>query len=361
MKIIKIDQYKLHLIDDILENEGFLRNQIENIKDSYVKFESADDANINMPPMFNFDTYFESLYYLSDFHKHKKTYDKQRLESLKGILKVNNVSPSQARALNFYSSEGERVLAYKRNLSTRESQKLNAKNIFIYKLQCIPSDMQKKQIIYDFMKKNEFEKKNYIDVDKVENEIEHLDIEKEQKYVICDYIYTLTHILSLDKNIKYLDQCLKNQIVDNLIVYRGISSSFLYKLFPDKVSPLSQNFASLVGEKIEEKGYLSTSSYIGSSFAHFPKNDIILEIFAPRGSQGFDISPFSNFTYENELLFNSCDLFILGNKDIKHVGEQKTLLSCLLISKERECYKNLNEIQVQSQDIRKIYEGVENA
>ena len=58
-----------------------------------------------------------------------------------------------------------------------------------------------------------------------------------------------------------------------------------------------------------------------------------------------NISSLSNYYYEQEVLFNSNDLFVLDcNEDyIDKNGIHKVIYTALLLSKDRSCYKDLGK------------------
>lgn len=95
--------------------------------------------------------------------------------------------------------------------------------------------------------------------------------------------------------------------------------------------------------------YTSTSPIYDSSFAKYDEYDIIIEIYAPKWTQGLYMTQLSDYdTAEQEVLLNSNDIYIINqNNVIDKNGKPKTILEGLLLSKNRECYQE--KIKQQSQ------------
>ena len=91
---------------------------------------------------------------------------------------------------------------------------------------------------------------------------------------------------------------------------------------------------------------MSTSLLYDSSFAKYDDYDIVLEIYVPKGSRGSYITELSAYdNAEQEVLLNPNDLYITNvQKGIidKH-GKRKNVLQALALSKDRECYKEIEQ------------------
>ena len=138
------------------------------------------------------------------------------------------------------------------------------------------------------------------------------------------------HVLSLDK-------ALNNQLPYNVILHRAVKKSFIIPYLNN-----SRNFHSLVGKKVEDKGFTSTSLLYDNSFAPYPDHEIVFKIFAPKGTLGRNLVPYSFYSGEYEVLLNTNDLYILDCKEKRdRDGNKKVVYTALVLSKDRECYKDV--------------------
>lgn len=71
-----------------------------------------------------------------------------------------------------------------------------------------------------------------------------------------------------------------------------------------------------------------------------------MEIYAPKWTQGAYITQLSDYdSVEQEVLLNPNDIYVVGAQSgvIDKNGKSKTVLQGLLLSKERECYKDVGQ------------------
>ena len=103
-----------------------------------------------------------------------------------------------------------------------------------------------------------------------------------------------------------------------------------------------------IGKIMNNKGYTSTSPLYDSSFAKYDDYDTVMEIYAPKGTQGLYITQLSDYeNTEQEVLLNPNDIYVVDAQKgvIDQNGRTKTVLKGLLLSKERECYKGIDKQQ----------------
>ena len=335
---------KQNSISTLLVNEGFSRNQAKMMLSKYTQCQNNEDLSKKSSKVFQAYQYSDVIAELKKPNKKLDNLLQTKMAYFKELLKMNNLSTSQAIALNSYAYDSEKILNYKRKIKDKIEMMKKAEDDLKCSLDYVDSEKERKSFIIEFLRKTATTSDNKLDVTKAENLIDKLNFSQEEKLCILGYLTEVSEIQNLDQTIENIDKSVKNQIPYNMVFYRAINCDYLYKIFPTLLSKLYGNFNDLIGKKIEETGYLSTSALLDSSFATSPKCDIVFEIFAPKGSQAYDISAFSTvFDYENEMLFNSCDLYIFDCKKIKIENNEKVKLSCLLLSKERSCYKNIDQ------------------
>ena len=130
------------------------------------------------------------------------------------------------------------------------------------------------------------------------------------------------------------------------VLYRGVSLSSFFKLnnnfsrlfidlkkakLQDDLVAVYAVLKSLVGEKLSDYGYMSTSPGYNTSYAMYDKYPVVLEIIAPKGTPGAYINQISSsYNKENEFLLARGTALTLNDvcliKDIN--GKKKILVKC---------------------------------
>ena len=142
---------------------------------------------------------------------------------------------------------------------------------------------------------------------------------------------------------------IKRGTVNKDEIQNGIKTDMMSKL---QTRELSQgqisSLENYIGKSISNKGYTSTTLLYKLSFAKYDDYDTVMEIYAPKGTLGSYIAQLSDYdNTEQEVLLNSNDIYFLdARKNVRDPnGKIKTVLKCLLLSKERECYKGIDKRQ----------------
>lgn len=366
MKKLKLSKSYTSKIRDILVSEGFLPEQIEIMLDSYSLYDDKDREKIVNNDKDDIHLFLEKIPARIEEQKkyicNKPTLKKQ-IENVCDILKRSKVSLSQAKCLTTYSGH--------ENVDILELKRMNNYNaLFLKRIT--------KDLLYELMIDSHSQNFNLLSSNpKFKNAvsfIKSLDYsnpnsdKKLTEYLKQNNLYRLyRHSFNVfyeklkmfykyRDDVRKIDKALQNSIPYNTIVYRGVLT------FGDiNTIGCSSEYKDLVGARYEEKGYLSTSLTFLSSFAK-SFSEVCLKIFVPKGSEGMDIIPFSKNRQECEILLNSCDLYVLdyySNKTGIFDGEktdilEKPTLVLFLLSKNRECYKDIakknscNEIDISS-------------
>ena len=336
-------------ICDILESEGFSDAQIDKMLDQYCVYSDVDRRKI-----LDFDSYSSLLRSIPQQIEHRKEYIeahpslKKTLPSLNHALKRANISMGQAKSIAVYTGhENIEILNIKR-----------IQNDFEKYLEKIQDELLVDLIIASrscsiSLKEEKF--KNAIDYIKSLNPFSESSMKKLHVYLkehklLTPFKDAFKAFFSKIKNfyvyrgaIADIDQALQNSISQNTVVYRGVTENYIRQ---------NENYygkyTDLIGTKIEELGYLSTSLTFMSSFAK-DSCYVCFKIFVPKGSEGLDVFEFSENVQEYELLLNSCDLYVLDfyyDKSGFFDGKQTNIASkptyvLFLLSKNRECYKDI--------------------
>lgn len=351
MRIKSILSEYAEKIYDILESEGFSDAQIDKILDDYRVYSDVDRKKI-----LNFDGYSDLLRVIPQQVERRKEYIESRpllkktLPSLNQALKRANISMGQAKSLTLYTGHDNIEI-------------LNIKRIqgdFDKYMDKISDDLLVDLIIASRscdVKLQEERFANTIQFIKTLNPFSESSMKKLHAYLkehklLTPFKEAFKAFFIKIKNfyvyrgvIKNIDQALHNSVSQNTIVYRGVTDGFI------RQNPnYHRNYSDLVGTKIEETGYLSTSLTFLSSFAK-DSCYICFKILVPKGSEGLDVFEFSENSQEYELLLNSCDLYVLdfyndesGTFDgVKTNIKSKPTFVLFLLSKNRNCYKDIAE------------------
>ena len=154
---------------------------------------------------------------------------------------------------------------------------------------------------------------------------------------ICTAVKSMDSLEHIDSTLASLDDGLsKSRLPQSMKLYRAIKTN-------GKI-----NTEDYIGKSMNNKGYTSTSPLYNSSFAKFDDYDTVMEIYAPKGTQGLYMTLLSDYdNTEQEILLNPNNIYVMDVQKgvVDPNGKTKTILKGLLLSKEIECYKCLDENQ----------------
>ena len=321
-------------IRKILAEKGFSESQILYLLRGYNEYFNIHE----FAAVENFSSVIDDI--LNGI-KPKSVNAKHKYLALKEILKQRNISLPQAMALTLYSNSESNVAQFKRNLAT-------PKQLF---------EKEKERLIesWEFEKKSLLSKEELDLIDDVCNVVKQeinknifssFDVLKNMN--LGNYLhYTLNFAIKCSNMVKtyklmpQLNEVLKNQLPYNMILYRGLEKGYLQKRFG--VSDLSK----AIGMCFEDNGFSSTSLLFEDCFGAHATDFVTLRLFAPKGTQGLDITQFSPFETEREILLNSNDIFIV---DYEEYERGCIMLTGFVLSKELECYKDIGKPKKQKEN-----------
>lgn len=235
-------------------------------------------------------------------------------------------------ALHFYAEGQYEVLQLKRENSTLNGLFDEAENKLMFDLKsCKKANLTEKEI--------ETAKKIVRAVKRDLSKNLFTEFEWIEKLGLGDFTpcfsyfaYTCSEIAKAYKIIPFMDKALKNQLIGNTILYRGISKEYIEEYFG------TQDLKSIVGRTMKDKGYSSTSLLFNSSYGYNSPIFVTLKLYVPKGTEGLDVTNFSSFDTENEILLNSNEIYIM---DYKEYSPNCIILTCFVLSKNIECYKDI--------------------
>ena len=260
---------------------------------------------------------------------------KETFNAFQNFLKENELSIDDAMQIYRWSMDHNEILKIKRN---NASKTMSYKDYFFQTLSRFGLAKNDILNIYGFAK--ELSKIN--DIEKIQNNIMTFLRENRYSIALCTTLLKFVESQqSLEGTVDSLEKSLTNQISRNIVVYRVIDQTYLQK-FIDKIG----GEKNIIGSKMEDKGFTSTSFRENNMFRELnADNSVLIKIFVPKGSQGLEIAGFSKYPYEYEILFNSNDLLLFDYDDnfVDKDGKTKTLLHAMLLSKDRNCYKDISK------------------
>ncbi|MBE6150011.1 MAG: hypothetical protein E7170_04750 [Firmicutes bacterium] len=358
---MNLDIKKEHFdaITQILQNDGLSKEDIDIILNgTYQNYSSKE----NLPsPIFENKEYFPIIQALSEDYTLEKipishNINENKINDFKKILKDNNLTIDNIKALYRYSCGSNMILSAKRNKDLKKetiSQGIDKQ----LDSTLIEYGIQKEFIskIHNYIDNLDYSKPLHENWKTTTDFLEQFGIPKKFKATINSAVMHKNSLAHLDKTLLDLDQCLTTNLKESINLTRAIKSSFLTSNLKS-----GEDLTSLIGKKIEETGYSSTSPIYDSSFAKYDDFDVVYDIYAPIGTQGISITPFSVYdNTEEEILLNSNDMYIIDviPNVVDKNGKTKTILKTIVLSKDKTCYKGIGNTQTTKKELIEQYKN----
>lgn len=336
----RITQIKYQKLSETLKTQGLSEAQINNILNGdFSAFKQSEELSIVFENNGNFQTILQCL---SDGYKldelESKGIKSQDIEKFRTMLNDYNLTVENAKALNEYSNDSNMILSIKRDSASRNDIKQGIINDLTKKLQERKIDENVINQIQKSIQELDYQRPLHENYDILKSDFNEYHIPNNCYPTINTAIKYLNSFKHIDETIKQLDDGLsKARLPQSMKLYRAIKSNSN----TDVTKLLSEN-----------KGYTSTSPIYDSSFAKYDEYDTVMELYVPKGTKGAYITPFSDYdNTEQEVLLDSNDVFFIDIQSglIDKNGKTKNVLKGIVLSKDRECYKDL-DIQSKKQD-----------
>ncbi len=333
---------------DMLSSQGLSLEDIQEIfKGGYQSFSTEEDFSLKMPSIFDNEDYTIIIQGLSDGYSFDEIsrelgINQEKINSFRELLTQNNLSVDSVKAFNKYTVRSNMILDAKRGVPKE--------NI----LQSITSEFNFRMTEYGFSQEqieqivNHIKGLNYLQPLHENYKITRVFLQQyrlSNKYVaaVQTFVRELDSYHHLDETLSSLDNGLSTSLPESMKLFRAVKGSYL------KIGlQQGENLTSLIGHRINEMGYSSTSPLYDTSFAKYDDYDVVFDIYVPRGTQGITITTFSSYgTAEQEVLLNSNDLYIIDVIPgvIDKNGRTKTICKSLMLSKDKSCYKGISKNQ----------------
>ncbi len=344
--------YKSNLIE-MLKTQGLSDADIDVIVNgTYKQYTSSEQ--IASSSIFQNDEFSSIIQALSEDYTLEEMpntlgISQEKIEAFKNDLQTNNLTIDSVKAFNRYSSGSNMILSAKRGVPRETiSQGIDAELESRLTEYGFPQEHISK--IHDYVNGLDYSKPLHENWSKTTSYLEQYGISRKYTAAINSTVMHKNSLAHLDETLSSLDQGLTTRLSESMKLTRAVKSDFITK----QLAP-GEDIRSLVGRKIEENGYSSTSPIYDTSFAKYDDYDVVYDIYAPKGTQGTSITPFSSYgTAEEEVLLNSNDLYITDVIPgfVDKNGKTKTVLKSLMLSKDKSCYKGIGGKEQSFSDIK---------
>lgn len=275
-----------------------------------------------------------------------------KIQQFEKMLDKRNLTVNNAKAIYQYSIGSNMILGIKRGKSkeTIRKQIITDLTEALKGRDVSEADIEKMK---QFVQNADYQSPLHSNYDIANKYMEQMGFKQNARVSVrsaMQSIYRCTHIY---ETIAELEGGLsKTHLVKPMKLYRAVKSSYL-----EKGLEKGEDLRCLLGKTISNKGQTSTSPLYDSSFASLDDYDTVFEIYVPQGTRGAYIAELSAYDKtEQEVLLNPNDLYITGVQTgiTDKNGRTKNVLQALCLSKDRECYKEIEQTQEQakSQDYR---------
>lgn len=324
---------QIQQITDMLKKQGLNESEInEIINGEYSSFQTDIDLAQIFDSNGNYQNVLRGLadgYTIEELTQ--QGVNSKEIEAFMQELEKNNLSIDNAKAINQYSNGSNMILSMKRGLADRTQIQNGIKADMMSKLQTRGLSQEQISSIEDYIESLDFSKPVHENYEMINQYIQQGNIPRNCYSSICTAVKGMDSLEHIDSTLSSLDEGLsKTRLPQSMKLYRAIKTN-------GDINP-----ESYVGKSISNKGYTSTSPLYQSSFAKYDDYDTVMEIYAPKGTQGNYMTQLSDYdSTEQEVLLNPNDIYVIDAQKevVDQNGKTKTVLKGLLLSKERECYK----------------------
>lgn len=340
IKILPEQQQK---ISNMLQSQGISETEIDQIiNGDYEGYTTGEDLESSFSGLKKHGDVLEKL---SDGYTMEELQSQgvstQKIQAFNEMLQSKNLTVANAKAIYQYSLGSNMILGVKRGTSkeTIQDQIMLDLEKSLQTRGVSQTDIDKMK---QFVKSADYESTLHSNYDIANDYMEQMGIQQNSRVSVRSAMQSMDRCTHIDETIASLDEGLGSTHLDkSMKLYRAVKSSYLEKGLKE-----GEDLSSLVGKSISNKGQTSTSPLYDSSFASLDEYDTVFEIYAPKGSRGSYIAELSAYDKtEQEVLLNPNDLYITDVQTgvVDKNGRTKNVLQALCLSKDRECYKEVEQ------------------
>lgn len=336
---IKMSDKQSKQISRMLQTQGLTPSEINEILNGeYITFQTDMDLAEIFSSNSNHQNVLRGLadgYSIEELQQHEVS--SREIEEFMQTLEKYNLTVENAKAINQYSNGSNMILAIKRGTAEKSEIQNGIRTDMINKLQIRGLSVEQISSLEDYIGTLDFSKPVHENYGIISQYMQQMNIPHNCYPSICTAVKGMDSLEHIDSTLESLDDGLsKARLPQSMKLYRAIRKN------------VDINPESYVGKGMSNKGYTSTSPLYESSFAKYDDYDIVMEIYAPKGTQGSYMTQLSDYdSAEQEVLLNPNDIYIVNAQSgvVDQNGRTKTVLKGLLLSKERECYKGIDKQQ----------------
>ena len=351
---IKISPEQQQKISNMLQSQGISETEIDQIiNGDYEGYTTGEDLESSFGGLKKHGDVLEKL---SDGYTMEELQSQgvstQKIQEFNEMLQSKNLTVDNAKAIYQYSIGSNMILGVKRGTSkeTIQDQIMSDLEESLQERGVSQTDIDKMK---QFVKSADYESTLHSNYEIANDYMEQMGIQQNSRVSVRSAMQSMDRCAHIDETIASLDEGLGSTHLDkSMKLYRAVKSSYLEKGLKE-----GEDLSSLVGKTISNKGQTSTSPLYESSFASLDEYDTVFEIYAPKGSRGSYIAELSAYDKtEQEVLLNPNDLYITDVQTgvIDKNGRTKNVLQALCLSKDRECYREVE--QQKAEQTSKSYE-----
>lgn len=334
---LKMSNEQAQQISNMLQKQGLTEVEINEILNGEY---SSFQTDMDLTQIFSSDGNYQNvLSRLADGYSidelQQQGISPREIDGFMQELEKNNLSVDNAKAINQYSNDSDTILSMKRGTADKSQIQSGIKSEMMGKLQTRGLNQEQISSIKDYIGTLDFNKPVHENYEMVNQYMQKMNIPHNCYSSICTAVKGMDSLEHIDSTLASLDDGLsKSRLPQSMKLYRAIKTN-------GKMNP--ENY---IGKSMNNRGYTSTSPLYNSSFAKYDDYDTVMEIYAPKGTQGSYMAQLSDYdNAEQEVLLNPNDIYIIDAQKgvIDQNGRSKTVLKGLLLSKERECYRGIDK------------------
>ena len=336
---LKMSNEQTQQISKMLQRQGLTETEINEILNrEYSSFQT----DMDLTQIFSSDGNYQNvLRGLADGYSidelQQQGVSPREIDGFMQELEKNNLSVDNAKAINQYSNGSNMILSMKRGTADKSQIQSGIKSEMMSKLQTRGLNQEQISSIKDYIETLDFNRPVHENYEMVNQYIQKMNIPHNCYPSICTAVKGMDSLEHIDSTLASLDDGLsKSRLPQSMKLYRAIKTN-------GEMNP--ENY---IGKSMNNRGYTSTSPLYNSSFAKYDDYDTVMEIYAPKGTQGSYMTQLSDYdNAEQEVLLNPNDIYVVDAQKgvIDQNGRSKTVLKGLLLSKERECYRGIDKQQ----------------
>lgn len=340
---IQMSPEQAQRISNMLQSQGISQSEIDRIiNGEYETYSTEYDIESSLGGLKKYGDVLEKLsdgYTMDELQTEGISI--QKIQEFQDMLQERNLTVDSAKSIYQYSVGSNMILGVKRGV-TKDAIKDQIIQDLERSLQTRGVPQSDIETMKQFIKDTNYQETLHSNYDRVNEYMEQIGVHPKARVSVRSAMQSMDRCAHIDETISSLDEGLgRTNLPKSMKLYRAVKSNYLEKALPE-----GEDLTSLVGKTVSNNGQTSTSPLYDSSFAKYDDYDTVFEIYVPQGSRGSYITELSAYdNSEQEVLLNPNDLYITNVQKgvVDKNGRTKNVLQALALSKDRECYKEIEQ------------------